>query len=197
MLYEVITEALKYAQTDINGTARYMSMAGAFGALGGDASAIKDNPAGLGIYRKSEISGSLNVLMGNTISNWKYDNSGTLKDSYGYGDLYKFGANNFSVIFASPTWRNESGTQGLLSSNISFSYNRLKNFDRNLYLISGPSTSSMTDYMGYFSKGHNSSELSYNSDISELFGNQDIPTLSIYGYQGYLIDSIAPYEWGS
>ena len=36
---------------EVNGTARYMSMGGAFGALGGDASAIIDNPAGLGIYR--------------------------------------------------------------------------------------------------------------------------------------------------
>ncbi len=48
-------DAQKLVQGDINGTARYMSMAGAFGALGGDASSIKDNPAGLGIYRSSEI----------------------------------------------------------------------------------------------------------------------------------------------
>ena len=49
-----IFDALRYADNSINGTARYMSMAGAFGALGGDASSIVDNPAGLGIYRSSE-----------------------------------------------------------------------------------------------------------------------------------------------
>ena len=32
------------------GTARYSGMAGAMGALGGDGSAIKDNPAALGIF---------------------------------------------------------------------------------------------------------------------------------------------------
>src|SRR5665647_3418232 len=72
-------DAQKYVQTDINGTARYMGMGGAFGALGGDASAIKDNPAGLGIYRKSELSGTMNIMMQNTTSNWNdvksiYDN---------------------------------------------------------------------------------------------------------------------------
>lgn len=190
-------EALKYVQSDINGTARYMSMAGAFGALGGDASAIKDNPAGLGIYRKSEIIGTLNVLMQNTTSNWKYDDNGTAKNSYGYGDLYKLGANNFSMVIASPTWRNESGTQGLLSSNFSFAYNRLKNFDRNIYSNSGPSLSSMTDYIAYFSEGFNPNDLTYNSDINELFNNSNIPTLSAYGYQGYLMDSIADRTWGS
>ena len=70
MIAQTEIDALKYVQTDINGTARYMGMAGAFGALGGDASAIKDNPAGLGIYRKSELVGSMNVMMQNSTSNW-------------------------------------------------------------------------------------------------------------------------------
>ena len=47
MMSQTEFDALKYTQKDINGTARYMGMAGAFGALGGDASSIKDNPAGL------------------------------------------------------------------------------------------------------------------------------------------------------
>lgn len=49
-------DVLRMAQTDIYGTARYMSMGGAFGALGGDVSAISINPAGIGIYRSSEFS---------------------------------------------------------------------------------------------------------------------------------------------
>ena len=71
-------DALKVVQSDINGTARYMSMAGAFGALGGDASAIKDNPAGFGIYRSSEMTGTLNLMVQNSNSIWNatngYDN---------------------------------------------------------------------------------------------------------------------------
>lgn len=49
-------DALKYSQGDLLGTSRYMGMAGAFGALGGDMSAVSQNPGGIGIYRSSEFS---------------------------------------------------------------------------------------------------------------------------------------------
>lgn len=46
---------------DIDGTARYVGMAGAMTAIGGDPSAVLDNPAGLGVYRHWEIMMSLSV----------------------------------------------------------------------------------------------------------------------------------------
>jgi len=52
-------DALRYSQTSLAGTARFTSMAGAFGALGGDFSSIAINPAGLGIYRKSEFTAEI------------------------------------------------------------------------------------------------------------------------------------------
>ena len=47
--------AYNYSRTDIKGTARYMGMGGAFGALGGDISTLSQNPAGIGVYRSNEI----------------------------------------------------------------------------------------------------------------------------------------------
>ena len=44
-----ITDALRYSQQDILGTARYRGMSGALGALGGDLSALQINPAGSAI----------------------------------------------------------------------------------------------------------------------------------------------------
>ena len=41
-------DALRYSQYNISGTARYSSMSGAFGSLGGDFSGLSQNPAGLG-----------------------------------------------------------------------------------------------------------------------------------------------------
>lgn len=46
-----VVDAVRYGNSEISGTARYRSMAGAFGALGGDPSCMSDNPAGLAIYR--------------------------------------------------------------------------------------------------------------------------------------------------
>ena len=48
-------DAYTLSPTDLRGTARYMSMAGAFTALGGDLSTLSQNPAGIGVYRKSEV----------------------------------------------------------------------------------------------------------------------------------------------
>ena len=42
-------DALQLTQGDFRGTARFMSMGGAFTALGGDLSTLTQNPAGIGI----------------------------------------------------------------------------------------------------------------------------------------------------
>ncbi len=44
-----------FSTENINGTARYNGMSGAFGALGGDVSAIDLNPAGLAVFLNSEF----------------------------------------------------------------------------------------------------------------------------------------------
>ena len=44
-------DAYQLSQQDMKGTARFMSMGGAFGALGGDLSTLSQNPAGIGVYR--------------------------------------------------------------------------------------------------------------------------------------------------
>ncbi len=180
MMAQTEFDAFKMVQTDINGSARYMSMGGAFGALGGDPSAIKDNPAGLGIYRKSEITGTANMLMQNSSGTW----NGVSASS----DLYNVGLNNLSLVIAAPTWRSDNGTSGLLSSNFSFAYNRLKDFNRSLYLNSGNSASSLTDYMGYFTGNLTSADLKYVPNSYDPFNNTNVPWISIMGYGGGLMN---------
>ena len=172
-------DALKLSQTDITGTARYMSMAGAFGALGGDASAIKDNPAGLGIYRTSELEGTLNLMMQKGNSTWNGVKS--------MDDLYKVGFNNFSYVLATPTWRSENGSKGLLSSNFSFAYNRLANFNRTLNIKSGTAASSMTYYMAYLTGNFTSNDLTYTNSY-EPFDNPQVPWLSVLAFEGKLMN---------
>jgi len=41
-----ISDALRYSQDEIQGSARFRALSGAFGALGGDLSAVSLNPAG-------------------------------------------------------------------------------------------------------------------------------------------------------
>lgn len=54
-----ITDALRYSQDNIQGSARFRALSGAFGALGGDMSAISLNPAGSAVFTTSNLSFTL------------------------------------------------------------------------------------------------------------------------------------------
>ena len=54
-----INDAMRFSQTDLGGTARFKAMSGAFGALGGDLSAINVNPAGSSIFANNQLGISL------------------------------------------------------------------------------------------------------------------------------------------
>ena len=61
-LYQVA----ELSATDLNGTARYVGMGGAMGALGGDLSVMSDNPAAMGLYRRNDmaVTGSIVCMPG-------------------------------------------------------------------------------------------------------------------------------------
>ncbi|MBQ0733487.1 OmpP1/FadL family transporter [Aquimarina celericrescens] len=78
-----ITDALRYSQQDIMGTARFRGMSGAFGALGGDLSALQINPAGSAVF--------LNSYGSMTLSSTSIDNDSNYND-----DIFFNGFNNNS-----------------------------------------------------------------------------------------------------
>ena len=47
-----------FSKEDLNGTARYVGMGGAMNALGADLSVMSSNPAGIGLYRHSDVATS-------------------------------------------------------------------------------------------------------------------------------------------
>ena len=56
-------ENANLTSSDLNGTARYVGMGGAMEALGADISTISSNPAGIGLFRRSQFSVSGGLLM--------------------------------------------------------------------------------------------------------------------------------------
>ena len=77
-------ENAKIAQEDLNGTARYVAMGGAMEALCADISTINTNPAGIGMFRHSNISLSMGMVsqdgaknaLGGTTTNASFDQLG-------------------------------------------------------------------------------------------------------------------------
>lgn len=164
-------DALKYIQPDISGTARYSSMAGAFGALGADPSAIKDNPAGLGIYRSSELSTTFNVLSQSTQSEWMRNEASD--------GLFKGGFNQLSLVLSNTPGSSFSRSIGLQRSNWAFSYNRLKDFNRQLRINGGTGVSgSALDYIAYFTGDIPGNDL-YKSGNYDPYNNVSVPWISV------------------
>ena len=165
-------DALRLSQTDMSGTARYMSLGGAMGALGGDASAFKDNPAGLGVYRSSELSGTINLTLNNTQPiTWQ----GKTTNQDGTSNL---SFNNVAYIMTMPVKEGRS----LVGSNFSFSYQKLSDYTKSFRVNGNSSQRSFTDYLAGFSSPNPPIE----GDVS--YDNYDMPWLTVLGFDGYLID---------
>jgi long-subunit fatty acid transport protein len=69
-----------FSKENSNGTARYNAMSGAFGALGGDISAIESNPAGAAVFINSEFAVSLGINNNTTTANYYGNNELTEND---------------------------------------------------------------------------------------------------------------------
>ncbi|KGL58640.1 OmpP1/FadL family transporter [Polaribacter sp. Hel1_85] len=70
-----------FSQNDENGSARFTAMSGAFGALGGDVSAMSINPAGIAIFKNSSFSGTFNSRNSDIIADY-YGKSLTTQNQF-------------------------------------------------------------------------------------------------------------------
>ena len=48
-------DVIRFMDNELNGTARFVGMGGAMGALGADLSTMSTNPAGIGMYRSNDV----------------------------------------------------------------------------------------------------------------------------------------------
>ncbi len=110
-------DAYQLSQPDFKGTARFMSMGGAFGALGGDVSTLNQNPGGIGVYRSSDIAFTLGINMQSTEARSKGEASTS--------DRTKVYVNNFGYVGSART-----GSSLMPMFNWGASYSRIKSFDR-------------------------------------------------------------------
>ncbi len=83
-------EGLRYSQTFAGGTARGLGAGSAFGALGADFTSVGINPGGLGLYRSSEATFSLNLNGTSSTSNFGGSGGDQLK--------LNFHVPNFGVV---------------------------------------------------------------------------------------------------
>ncbi len=132
---QTMADALRYSVIDVGGTARTVGVGGAIGALGADFTVLSTNPAGLAMYRKSELTFTPTFYVNQsdaTLTN-EAGNSST-NDSRS-----NFNFNNVGVVLSNvpyaPKWK---------TSNVAIGVNRINNFSRKVF-YEGTSTGSYTD----------------------------------------------------
>jgi len=131
-----LTDALRYSNYKISGTARSAAMGNAFGALGGDFSSLSINPAGVAVYRTGEFTFTPTVgkssvdgtFLGNTLNESKYN----------------VGINNIGYVTTIPT--GENSETGLVSISFGLGFNQLGSFSMNMLAEGANSNHSILKY---------------------------------------------------
>ncbi len=132
------TDAFRFSSYDILGSARFVALGGAFGAVGGDLSTLNYNPAGLGIFQSSEFSFSptLNYSATDAIYNGSKGIDSRTNINHGLFGMVTTGR------FHNGSKANSSGWKAV---NYGFSINRIKNFSNNIFIAGESQSSSLAN----------------------------------------------------
>lgn len=159
-------DAVRYSLLQPQGTARSIGFGNALGSIGGDFSALSVNPAGIGIYRSSEIT----ITPSLTFSGTTADYSGHDDDDHGS----HFAISNIGLVTTHVNKGRRARRSGWSSVSFGIGMTRLADFTRN-YSYSGVNTTSSGAFV--FEDDANKNGIhSQNTSLGDL------------GYQSYLIN---------
>lgn len=127
----------KLTENSLNGTARYVGMGGAMEALGADISTIGTNPAGIGLFRKNQVSISAGVVAQTDAENHTSYNATTIDFK---GDKSHVSFDQLGIV-----WSPTRGRSSYL--NLAFNYHKSADFGQILNAansLGGASQSKLT-----------------------------------------------------
>lgn len=180
-------DAARLVDTDLNGTARFVGMGGAMSALGGEISTMGSNPAGIGLFRSNDISGSISL-------------SDTRAESDFDGMIGKENRSRMSFDQLGVVFSNKIGNEtSVRYVNIGVNYRKQRNFSRRMAMYGNLLGMSLTDQIANMTNhdpygNYNPLPLDdYYKVYNDLKGNyygeawSDLSWLGVLGIQGGLI----------
>jgi hypothetical protein len=172
-------DALRYSYLIHGGTARYNAMGGAFSSLGADFSSLSTNPAGIGVYKSSELVFTPSVNYGKI--NSKYND--VSKEDF----KYNFSFHNFGMVFSGdvsssreqPEWKNIQ---------FGFGVNRLQNFHGRAIMEGMNKDNTILDVYSHYAQGIHfdnlhpfDTKLAYNTFLIDTAGSTTNYVQAHYG----------------
>ena len=185
-----INDALRYSSDNVEGSARFSAMSGAFGALGGELSAISINPAGSAIYNKGVVSLSFS---NNSITN-DSDLQNNSLNSVMQSNISKKSNLNLNQIGAVLVFNNIEEKSKWRKIAISLNYEQTNN-NFNQFQTSGINSNGIDSYFLSYANGLAFDQISAfegetitqaYSEIGSSYGyaNQQ----AFLGYESFIID---------
>jgi len=183
-------DALLLSSEDLSGTARFVAMGGAFGALGGDISSLKVNPAGSSIFLHNFASFSL--------ANESYNNEVLYQ-----GSLSKRNNNNFYIPQAGAVFvfNNSNQEADISKFTIGVTYDHKKSLSNRFNAV-GNNDNTIGDYfvnlangipldlLNSFSLQDRYIFLGEGNFNNEGFSNTELQT-AFLGYNAFLFDPVS------
>ncbi len=150
-------DALRYSQLTFGGTARFSSMAGSMGAIGGDISTLSFNPAGIAVFRTTEFTVTSSLSSQKSASTYNGLESGDGKLNF-----------NLSNIGLIASWNvKENNNSGWTSFNFGFGYSRINNFNNRNSVQAANTKSSLLDTYVNNANGHASGDFDqFSTDLA-------------------------------
>ena len=168
-IYSYAEEALTISRFQPGGSARVRGMGGVQNALGGDISSAYYNPAGLGMYNRSEFSITPGFVSSNTSASY-LNNASSASTS------------NFIIPNIGIAFHTDKGSKGLLGGTFAINFNRINDFNNSFNYHGTNKDNSIIDYFintangqdsTQFSSGHNGTPQgsNYNSPVGLAYNN--------------------------
>ena len=178
--------ALLFSRVRPGGSARIQAMGGTQVSLGGDYSSAYSNPAGLGMYNRSEFTLTLGYNSANTSSDYLQNSIGSTQS--------KLIVPGISLVFHS-----DKNKGALISGTFGITFNRINDFNRTFEYGGSNSQSSIIDYFvddanttSASKGGLNGDQLFYNASTKTLGPLANTPTE--LAYNNYLINPVSPTD---
>ncbi len=190
---QTINDAITYNLTDLSGSARFTAMAGAFGASGGDLSAISINPASSSVFLVNQFSISSISYENKTNGSFSNNINQYIRPSIGSIPYPTFHFNQLGAVFV---FNNNNENENWSRISLSYNYSDKKRYN-NSYIIEGNKSNGLDNYFLFYANGLKLSDLDLYegetiSEVYRILGN-DIgfgAQQAFLGYQSYLINPV-------
>ena len=137
---QYVNDALRFSQNDYGSSARFKAMGNAQIGVGGDISSLGGNPAGLGLFTRSEFSFTPEFNQSSVQANYL--------NRISKADKGQLNVNQLGAVFFTPVYRrsDQDTKQGLVSMVYGIGYNRNSNFYMESHFAGANNSTSIADY---------------------------------------------------